>query len=149
MRPSSRLSAGCEAAEPARSVGLDVAPCWPDLYRYGRLVALFNIRHLRYQEDVLDVFAGVLSEVNRWFICGFISGLPQMFFDAALLWQPHLPMDGRIASCRRPPCQGFELRDGKLRRAGCTEYPEGSSVELIELSRGTVRNQGDASRSGL
>jgi len=68
------------------------------LYRYARLVALFNDRDLRYQEDVLDAFAGLLSEASKSFIGGFISGLPQMFFDEALLWQPHLPMSRRVSS---------------------------------------------------
>ncbi|KAF2252022.1 HET-domain-containing protein [Trematosphaeria pertusa] len=68
---------------------------WPDMFRYARLVSMFNRRNLSYPEDVLDAFAGLLSHLSRIYPGGFISGLPQMCFDAALLWQPWIYM------CRR------------------------------------------------
>ncbi|KAH7378694.1 heterokaryon incompatibility protein-domain-containing protein [Pyrenochaeta sp. MPI-SDFR-AT-0127] len=63
-------------------------PPWPDMLRFARLVSIFSIRNLTFPEDILDAFAGVLSHLSRTFQHGFISGLPQMCFDAALLWQP-------------------------------------------------------------
>jgi len=77
-------------------MGFDPAP-WPDLYRYARLVALYNKRSLTFPEDVLTAFAGVTSVLESSFDGGFISGLPQMFFDSALLWQPHQPLKRREA----------------------------------------------------
>lgn len=68
---------------------------WPNMFRYARLVSLFNRRNLTYPEDVFDAFAGVLSHLSRSFPGGFISGLPQMCFDAALLWQPWTVMSRR------------------------------------------------------
>lgn len=59
---------------------------WPDMERYSRLVSLFSRRNLTFPEDALDAFEGVLSCLSRTFQGGFISGLPQMCFDAALLW---------------------------------------------------------------
>lgn len=76
---------------------------WPDMYRYARLVSLFNERLLTYPEDALDAFAGVLSASSRSFTGGFISGLPQMFFNGALLWQPYHPLERRV--CRNPQKQ--------------------------------------------
>ncbi|KAF1948683.1 HET-domain-containing protein, partial [Byssothecium circinans] len=70
---------------------------WPDVARYARLVSLFSQRDLTFPEDVLDAFAGILSELSRTFPKGFISGLPVMSFDAVLLWQPWTYMQRRRA----------------------------------------------------
>ncbi|CAI6341255.1 unnamed protein product [Periconia digitata] len=82
------------------STGFDFPP-WPDMNRYARLVALFNDRNLTFPEDVMDAFAGVLSHLSHVFPGGFITGLPVMCFDAALLWQPFSPVRRR-QSLRRP-----------------------------------------------
>ncbi|OAL42788.1 HET-domain-containing protein [Pyrenochaeta sp. DS3sAY3a] len=60
----------------------------PDMLRFSRLVAMYIKRDLTFPEDILDAFAGILSHLSKNFQGGFISGLPQMCFDAALLWQP-------------------------------------------------------------
>lgn len=70
------------------TTGFNTTP-WPDFHRFTRLVCLYNIRNHSFEEDFLDAFAGVLSVFDYSFVGGFISGLPQMFFDAALLWQPY------------------------------------------------------------
>ncbi|KAK1713428.1 hypothetical protein CaCOL14_009350 [Colletotrichum acutatum] len=70
---------------------------WPDFHRYARLVALYNKRVLRYDHDVHDAFAGVLSAFGQSFPRGFICGLPRIFFDAALLWQPYEPLVRRTS----------------------------------------------------
>ncbi|KIV99867.1 uncharacterized protein PV09_08535 [Verruconis gallopava] len=74
--------------------GFDSA-LWPDLYRYGRLVALFNRRDLTYPDDALYAFAGVMSSLSLTFMHGFVSGLPQMFFHSTLIWQPYRPLSRR------------------------------------------------------
>jgi hypothetical protein len=43
---------------------------------------------LTFSRDVGDAFAGVLHIMDRYLGGGFHFGFPQMFFDAALLWQP-------------------------------------------------------------
>jgi hypothetical protein len=48
----------------------------------------YNMRQLTYPDDELAAFSGVLSTLSRTFTGGFVWGLPQMFFDVALLWQP-------------------------------------------------------------
>lgn len=68
---------------------------WPDMYRYARLVSLYNRHALTYPEDVSDAFRGILSLLSCSFTGALISGLPEMFFNAALLWQPWYPMTRR------------------------------------------------------
>ncbi|KAK0743958.1 heterokaryon incompatibility protein-domain-containing protein [Schizothecium vesticola] len=71
---------------------------WPNFHRYARLVAIYNIRRLSREEDALDAFEGVLSSLSKVFPGSFLSGLPSLFFDAALLWQPYTPVVRRVAS---------------------------------------------------
>jgi hypothetical protein len=78
----------------APSTGLKLTP-WPDMLRYTRLMSLFNEQDLTFPEDVLDAFAGCLHHLSRIFPVGFVSGLPAMCFDAALLWQPWVQMKRR------------------------------------------------------
>ncbi|KAJ3949125.1 uncharacterized protein N0V96_000237 [Colletotrichum fioriniae] len=70
---------------------------WPDFHRYARLAALYNKRVLTYDHDVHDAFTGVLSAFGQSFPGGFICGLPRIFFDAALLWQPYDPLVRRTS----------------------------------------------------
>ncbi|KAK1659902.1 heterokaryon incompatibility protein-domain-containing protein [Colletotrichum godetiae] len=84
--------------DPSSSIKLlpGISP-WPDLHRYARLVALYNKRVLTFDHDVHDAFAGVLSAFGQSFHGGFICGLPRIFFDAALLWQPYEPLVRRAS----------------------------------------------------
>ena len=68
-------------------LGVDNDP-WPNFHRYSRLMALFTLRELTYPEDVLDAFVGASSAFARISQGGLVTGLPQMVFDAALIWQP-------------------------------------------------------------
>jgi Heterokaryon incompatibility protein (HET) len=90
----------CNKRPSYESNGFNKTP-WPDTYRYARLVALYNLRHLTYPEDVIDAFTGVILDLSPAFHGGFISGLPQMFFDCALLWQPYRELTRR-ESVKRP-----------------------------------------------
>ncbi|KAF2092949.1 HET-domain-containing protein [Rhizodiscina lignyota] len=75
-------------------LGVDTT-AWPNLYRLVRIICLFNRRFLTRPEDVLDAFEGPLLSFRSVFYSGFIAGLPQMFFDAALLWQPYSSLTRR------------------------------------------------------
>jgi hypothetical protein len=61
-------------------------PC-PNLDTYFSLVSKYNIRELRYPGDVLAAFNGLTSSLGESFDSGFLWGLPEMFFDVALLWE--------------------------------------------------------------
>ncbi len=60
----------------------------PSLSTLTRLVSNFNCMQLTYDGDCLDAFAGITTALNRRFEDGFLCGLPEMFFDVAMLWQP-------------------------------------------------------------
>lgn len=70
---------------------------WPNMHRYARLVSLYNRRQLTYPEDAHDAFRGALTIISKSYTGTFLSGLPQMFFDETLLWQPWFPMQRRKA----------------------------------------------------
>ncbi|GJC87381.1 hypothetical protein ColLi_10219 [Colletotrichum liriopes] len=61
---------------------------YPSLTIYSRLMEDFNQRQLSYPQDCLSAMAGMLPCYTRVFKGGFLCGLPEMFLDAALLWQP-------------------------------------------------------------
>jgi len=71
---------------------------WPNFHRYSRLVALFTLRSLTFPEDALDAFAGASAAISRIYPGGLVTGLPQMVFDAALIWQPYHPLTRRNAA---------------------------------------------------
>ncbi|KAH8760379.1 heterokaryon incompatibility protein-domain-containing protein [Diaporthe sp. PMI_573] len=61
----------------------------PDFKFYIELVCRYSNRNLTYDQDVLPAFSGVLEALSRrTFRGGFICGLPALFLDSALLWQP-------------------------------------------------------------
>lgn len=62
------------------------------------MVHAYNSRKFTYAEDSLNAITSLLSVMSFSFSGGFISGLPEMFFDEALLWQPAEPMQRRQAS---------------------------------------------------
>jgi hypothetical protein len=52
------------------------------------MVNMFNQHQLTYEEDCLSAFSGLASAMSLSFVGGFLCGLPELFFDIALLWQP-------------------------------------------------------------
>ncbi|PVH69213.1 HET-domain-containing protein, partial [Cadophora sp. DSE1049] len=72
----------------------------PDFSAYGDMVSHFNRRMLTYPEDALFAIAGITSFLSRNFRDGFLCGLPELFFDIALLWQPLTAVHRRQPSTR-------------------------------------------------
>ena len=70
---------------------------WPDVRQYIEMVREYNTRNLTFPADGLRAIAGLIEVWNRSFHGGFICGLPQMFFDNALLWQPRYLLHRRIS----------------------------------------------------
>lgn len=69
---------------------------YPSLTLYSTLAADFNRRRLRYPQDCLSAMAGILPLYNKVFTGGFLCGLPEMFFDAALLWHSRGDLKRRV-----------------------------------------------------
>lgn len=63
-------------------------PTWPDFSIYADLVCPYNGRELSYEEDGLSAFLGILNYLAPAFTQGFLFGLPKLYLDHALLWQP-------------------------------------------------------------
>jgi hypothetical protein len=80
---------------PGTGVAKDMG--WPDLRSYTSLVKEYNSRATRDDSDVLAAFTGILGAINRQFPAGFFQGLPEFYFDIALLWQPRKPLRRRRA----------------------------------------------------
>lgn len=61
---------------------------WPCLKKWDNLVSEYLGRKLTYEGDILRAFSGILETLGRGISGGFHFGLPEQFFDAALLWVP-------------------------------------------------------------
>ncbi|KAM7202237.1 Heterokaryon incompatibility protein (HET) domain containing protein [Rhypophila sp. PSN 637] len=122
------------------STGLNLSS-WPDFHLFARLVCHFNVRHLTYQSDTLDAIEGLLSVFSTVFEGGFISGLPQMIFDAALLWQPYFPMQRREE-------QGSRANDPRIPPTWSYFGHYGSihSEDLVAASNWTIHEGPDMPR---
>ncbi|KAK3366288.1 heterokaryon incompatibility protein-domain-containing protein [Lasiosphaeria ovina] len=100
--------------------GLDVAPfpigpdndgiltralssTWPNIETYANIVQYYNTRKFSLEEDVLSAFSGITSLLVSTFDGGFLYGLPEMFFDDALLWLPFPEVTRRIATDTSAP----------------------------------------------
>jgi len=71
---------------------------WPDVKQYVALAGEYTERKLTYGNDAENAINSLLSVMSCSFTGGFISGLPEMFFEEALLWQPAEPMQRRQSS---------------------------------------------------
>ena len=60
---------------------------WPCLKKWDNLVRSYLERELTYEKDILRAFSGILGALDGS-MEGFHFGLPQQFFDVALLWVP-------------------------------------------------------------
>lgn len=69
----------------------------PDLWSLSNILCRYNYRALTYDEDALPGISGLLNVFSRCFLGGFLCGLPEMFFEAALSWRPQW----KISSLRR------------------------------------------------
>jgi hypothetical protein len=72
-------------------------PTDPNLFFWADLVQRFNTRSLTYESDTLNAFAGITSVVSKSFPGGFFYGLPVIYFELGLLWQPRGKMRRRDA----------------------------------------------------
>lgn len=70
----------------------------PNFGLYMELVCRYNHRDLTYPQDALSAFSGVLHFLARGFSGGFVCGLPVLFLDTALLWQPLRKAKRRLAT---------------------------------------------------
>ena len=85
--PRSRLLAtDCKVRSPIHANGLQL-PWWPDIDRLRLMVQAYNKRQLTFDNDIQAAFIGIINALSQVFPGRFIFGLPEMFFDVAILWQ--------------------------------------------------------------
>jgi hypothetical protein len=73
-------------------------PTWPDFGLYVDLICPYNGRDLSFSKDGLSACSGILKRLVPAFPNGFLFGLPRIYLDHALLWQP-LKADYEIPEC--------------------------------------------------
>ncbi|KAH7080195.1 hypothetical protein BKA63DRAFT_464387 [Paraphoma chrysanthemicola] len=69
---------------------------WPDFGFYLDLICPYNGREFSYPQDTLLGISGVLNALGNSFPGGFIHGLPRLFLDHTLLWQPFGTAERRL-----------------------------------------------------
>ena len=62
---------------------------------YVSIVAEYTQKQLRYPNDILRAFEGLSRILETYFGSQFISGLPETYLDAALLWIPQTVLEKR------------------------------------------------------
>jgi len=53
---------------------------------YSLVVQQYTMRNLSYQADILNAFSGIMMNFQNCYGGKYFSGLPEAFFDLALLW---------------------------------------------------------------
>jgi hypothetical protein len=69
---------------------------WPDFGFYVDLICPYNGRRFTYPQDAILGISGILNALGKSFPGGFIYGLPRLFLDHALLWQPFGTVGRRV-----------------------------------------------------
>lgn len=112
-------------------------PPWPDMRLWGSLVSQFNKRNLTFETDVIDAFAGVEAAMRASFPGGFLLGLPQLFFDIALLWQPERKLTKRGDHDHHFPSWSWVGWKGEIETQlwdACSDLPYSKRYPLPEIT---------------
>lgn len=59
---------------------------WPDFEGYNSLTYRYHQRLFTYPEDVYEAFTSITTRLSHAFPGGFNFGLPELFFDIAVMW---------------------------------------------------------------
>jgi ankyrin repeat protein len=98
LSPDAMKSTGTSFSTPFAEMACRMSMIsWPDFAMYIELVTQYNFRSLTYPQDALPAISGILNTLHRGFTSGFVGGLPRLFLDVALLWQPFTKATRRIA----------------------------------------------------
>lgn len=68
-----------------------------EFHTYRDLVRGYTRREMRFESDRIPAFAGIAGLLANTFGCKFLYGLPEKYFDMALLWRPR---QNRVEPCR-------------------------------------------------
>ncbi|EHK49702.1 hypothetical protein TRIATDRAFT_270860 [Trichoderma atroviride IMI 206040] len=62
-------------------------PNWPNINHFITVAEEYSQKRLSFDDDMLHAFAGITTVLKPAFHSGFHYGLPEVFFDASLLWE--------------------------------------------------------------
>ena len=79
---------------------------WPNMKRWYKMLDVYLERKLTYAQDILSAFSGV-EEALKSSIGMFHYGLPEAFFDLALLWIPKAHLIRRTQYSKDSSCDNF------------------------------------------
>lgn len=87
-----------------QKIALEVT-LWPCLRNWDVLLLKYLERTIKYKEDILRAFSGILEVLSTTMHGGFHYGLPEQFFDVSLLWVPkgRLSRHGNIRTKKPHP----------------------------------------------
>ncbi|KAI1630199.1 heterokaryon incompatibility protein-domain-containing protein [Exophiala viscosa] len=80
---------------------------WPCLKKWDNLLTAFLRRVLTYKSDILRAFSGIVEALGDSALGDFHYGLPEQFFDAALLWIPEDSLTRRRDETRGSQADSF------------------------------------------
>ena len=83
---------------------------YPSLGAFGYMLLEYNDREFTYAEDALPAITGLISMLSQKYEGGFLCGLPEMYFDAALNW------GGWVGDLSRRSSSGLSLASKSLTR---------------------------------
>jgi hypothetical protein len=69
---------------------------WPNFSYFKHVLGDFIGRNMTYPCDSLDAFSGISKILELSFPGGILHGLPELFFDIALLWQADFGTRDRV-----------------------------------------------------
>ena len=95
-----------DTQDPIEGLSAAFTSSFPSLDDYTELLRAYTSRVLSYSKDSLFAFSGITTALGRVFAGGFVSGLPMMFFDIALLWEPYGTSTWRapVLDTHKNPC---------------------------------------------
>jgi hypothetical protein len=95
-----------DTQDPIEGLSAAFTSSFPSLDDYTELLRAYVSRVLSYSEDSLFSFLEITTALGRVFAGGFVSGLPMMFFDIALLWESHVTSTQRalVLDTHKNPC---------------------------------------------
>lgn len=115
---------------------------WPCLLEWNAAVTAYNTRNLTFPRDIQTAFAGIEKFLEKKFPGGFIYGLPEFFFDLAMLWQPIHDSSSRRGKQYRA-VNGYAVPSWSWLGWKGEIY----NTDLFETSKSCIRHVGDLDRT--